>query len=198
MQDATHNDRILFQLISEGDEAAFRQLFHTYAPQLQPMVLRITKTAAVTEDILQEAFLRLWISRDKLTAIQNPRSWILRIVFHLSFSYLRRQAVHDKAMDKLSDTQPEWDAAVTPEQTLAYNALIQLIGEAVEQLPPKAKHIYMLSREGGLKIPEIAAELGLSPSTVKNSLVRSLQAIRRHIEAGGHFLPFLILWLLKC
>ena len=99
MQAHIYNDKELFQLISEGDETAFRRLFHAYVPQLRPLVQHITRTSAITEDIIQDTFLKLWISRDKLTDIDNPRSWILRIVFHQSFSWLRRQAVHHKAMD---------------------------------------------------------------------------------------------------
>jgi len=189
----SHSDKDLFRLISEGDENAFRQLFHRYVPELQPLVRHITKTDAVAEDIIQETFLKLWISRDKLAAIENPRSWLLKIVFHLSFSYLRRQAVHDKAMNKLEEEQQVF----TPETDLAYSTMVKLIADAVAQLPPQAKRIYLLSREKGMKIPEIADELSLSPNTVKNSLVRSLQAIRKHLEQAGHLLPFLLLWLLE-
>lgn len=192
----THSDKELFRLISEGDENAFRQLFHIYVPQLQPLARHITKTEAIAEDIIQETFLKLWISRDKLPAIENPRSWLLKIVFHQSFSYLRRQAVHDKAMDILGAGGPEQEL-FTPETNLAYTMMVRLIGDAVMQLPPQAKRIYLLSREKGMKIPEIAAELELSPSTVKNSLVRSLQSIRNYLQQAGHLLPFLLLWLLE-
>lgn len=192
----SYSDKELFRLISEGDENAFRQLFHVYVPQLQPLARHITKTDAVAEDIIQETFLKLWISRDKLPAIENPRSWLLKIVFHQSFSYLRRQAVHGKAMDMLGAGEPEQEL-FTPETNLAYTTMVKLIGEVVAQLPPQAKRIYLLSREKGMKIPEIATELSLSPSTVKNSLVRSLQTIRKYLEQAGHLLPFLLLWLLE-
>ncbi len=192
----SYSDKELFRLISEGDENAFRQLFHAYVPQLQPLARHITKNDAVAEDIIQETFLKLWISRDKLPAIENPRSWLLKIVFHQSFSYLRRQAVHDKAVDILGAGTPEQEL-FTPDTDLAYTTMVKLINDAVTQLPPQAKRIYLMSREKGMKIPEIAAELELSPSTVKNSLVRSLQTIRSYLQQAGHLLPFLLLWLLE-
>ncbi|PWV57018.1 RNA polymerase sigma factor [Chitinophaga sp. S165] len=192
----TYSDKELFRLISEGDENAFRQLFHIYVPQLQPLARHITKTDAVAEDIIQETFLKLWISRDKLPEIENPRSWLLKIVFHQSFSYLRRQAVHDKAMGILGAGEAGQDL-FTPEINLAYTTMVKLIGDAVQQLPPQAKRIYQMSREKGMKIPEIASALALSPSTVKNSLVRSLQTIRNYLQQAGHLLPFLLLWLLE-
>ncbi len=194
MYDRSHTDKRLFQLIAEGDEAAFRELFHAYVPQLQPLVMHLTKTASVTEDIIQETFLRVWLSRDKLPAIENPRSWLLRILFYQSFTWLRRRNVHHKALDAMAYGEDEMRS--TTEEAVAYAAMLRLVGEAVQQLPAQAKKIYKLSRENGLRIPEIAAQLDLSPNTVKNSLVRSLQAIRRHIEAGGYWLPLALLWLL--
>jgi RNA polymerase sigma-70 factor (ECF subfamily) len=194
MYDRSHTDKRLFQLIAEGDEAAFRELFHAYVPQLQPLVMHLTKTASVTEDIIQETFLRVWLSRDKLPAIENPRSWLLRILFYQSFTWLRRRNVHHKALDAMAYGEDEMRS--TTEEAVAYAAMLRLVGEAVQQLPAQAKKIYKLSRENGLRIPEIAAQLGLSPNTVKNSLVRSLQAIRRHMEAGGYWLPLALLWFL--
>ncbi len=196
MYDRSHTDIALFQLIAEGDETAFRELFHAYVPQLQPLVMHLTKTASVTEDIIQETFLRVWLSRDKLAAIENPRSWLLRIVFYQSFTWLRRQAVHHKAIDAIARKQDDAGMQSSTEDAVAYAAVVRLVGEAVQQLPAQAKRIYLLSRESGLRIPEIAEQLGLSPNTVKNSLVRSLQAIRRHIEASGHWLPVALLWLI--
>lgn len=186
-----NQDKELFRLIAEGDEAAFRRLFHLYVPKLLPTVQHLSKNAAVTEDILQEAFLKLWLSRDKLPAIEQPHSWLLKIVYYQCFSYLRHQAVHHKAMGIIAERQTPDNAM---EDDMAYNTLMRAVGEAVQQLPPQAKRIYQLSRENGMKIPEIAEELHISPNTVKNSLVRSLQSIRQYIERAGHFLPLFILW----
>lgn len=183
----------LFQLISEGDETAFRQLFHIYVPHLRTMAFRIIQNESVTEDIIQETFLRLWISRDKLKAIEQPRSWLYRIALYQCFTYLRKQAVHHKAVASLTPVEPVF----SPEEDMTYAFMKEQVGIAVQQLPPQAKRIYLLSREQGLKIPEIAAQLSLSPNTVKNSLVRSLHSIRGHLEQLGMLFPVLMLWLLK-
>jgi RNA polymerase sigma-70 factor (ECF subfamily) len=193
MYDRLYTDKALFQLIAEGNEPAFRELFHSYVPQLEPLVMHLTKTASITEDIIQETFLRVWLNRDKLPGIENPRSWLLRIVFYQSFSWLRRRNLHHKALGAMAYGE---EMRSTTDEAVAYAAMLQLVGEAVHLLPPQAKKIYKLSRENGLRIPEIAEQLSLSPNTVKNSLVRSLQAIRRHIEAGGYWLPLVIMWML--
>ncbi|WP_343670814.1 sigma-70 family RNA polymerase sigma factor [Chitinophaga sp.] len=188
-----HDNSELFQLISEGDETAFRQLFHIYAPYFRALALRITQIESATEDIIQETFLRLWLSRDKLKEIELPHYWLKRIALYQCFNYLRKQAVHRKAVASL----PAVDAVFSPEEDLTYAFMREQVGIAVQQLPAQAKRIYLLSREQGLKIPEIAEKLSLSPNTVKNSLVRSLHAIRKHLEQLGMVFPVIILWLLK-
>jgi RNA polymerase sigma-70 factor (family 1) len=191
-----YNDKELFQLISEGNESAFRLLFRRYVPELRPLILHLTKVSAVTDDIIQETFLRLWISRDKLVEIENPHSWLLRIVFHQSFSYLRKQAVHHKVMDAISTHAAAEEQISTTEESMIYHSMLKQVSMAAAQLPPQAKRIYLLSRDQGLKIPEIARELSISPNTVKNSLVRSLQFIRKQLELSGYLFPTLLIWLL--
>lgn len=188
-----HDNNELFKLISEGDETAFRQLFHIYAPYFRALALRITQIESATEDIIQETFLRLWLSRDKLKEIELPHYWLKRIALYQCFNYLRKQAAHRKAVARL----PSDEAVFSPEEDLTYAFMREQVGIAVQQLPAQAKRIYLLSREQGLKIPEIAEKLSLSPNTVKNSLVRSLHAIRKHLEQLGMVFPVIILWLFR-
>ena len=52
----TTNDQKLFALIAEGDEQAFRQIFHFYTPLLQPLILNIIQSEASVKDVVQEIF----------------------------------------------------------------------------------------------------------------------------------------------
>ena len=175
-------------MIAEGDEVAFRQLFQTYAPQLQPVIMHLTKTASVTEDIIQETFLRLWISRDKLPEIENPRSWILRIVFHQSFSWLRRQAIHHKALGAMPLHE---NAVSTTEEEVIYHSIVKTVAEAVQQLPAQAKRIYLLSREQLYSHKEIADKLNISVKTVEAQLTIALTRLRKHLSYLKIFFSFL-------
>lgn len=185
------DDKLLFARIADGDEAAFRQLFAQYTPVVYPLIVQVTKSGPVAEDILQETFLRLWVHRDKLKEIRNPRAWILRIAYFRSFTYLRDQSIHIKAITALSavETNPA-DA----ELLMAFKSTETLIRKAVDQLPRQQKQVYRLSRESGLKTGDIAREMGLSEQSVKNTLVRALKFIRDYLEKAGYAL--LVLFLL--
>lgn len=187
------DEKMLFSQIAEGDEAAFRKLFQAYMPMVFPMVAQVTKSAPVAEDIVQETFLRLWVHRDKLKEIQQPRAWILRIAYFQAFSYLRDQSIHHKALDKLAATD-ELNLADTDLQ-LMFRHTEALVKRAVDQLPKQQKQAYRLSRESGFKTAEIARAMNLSEQSVKNTLVRALKFIRDYLEKSGYAL--LVLFLLN-
>lgn len=189
-------EKQLFDLIAEGDETAFRDLFNLYTPQLYPMILKVTKVENVAEDILQETFLKLWISRDKLREIENPRAWILRIAYFQAFTFLSKKAIHQKAVGKLEDKARLQSQRNDIEETMAFSSLQAVVRKAVSNLPGQTKKIYQLSREQDLKIPEIAKQLNLSEQTVKNTLSRALKFIREYVQRAGHVL-FLIALFLK-
>jgi RNA polymerase sigma-70 factor (family 1) len=183
-----HIEKLLFRSIAEHDETAFRQLFHLYYQQLYPLILKVTRAQNVTEDILQETFLKLWISRDRLPEIENPRAWIMRIAYFQAFTFLRKKATHQKAVDKLSGRADTERLRSDVEEAVSFRNLQALVRRAVQQLPPQQKKVYLLSREQGLKTREIAVKMNLSEQSVKNTLVRALKFVREEVEKGGHII----------
>ncbi|MEC5147021.1 RNA polymerase sigma-70 factor [Chitinophaga sp. 180180018-2] len=179
----------LFNQIAVGDESAFEELFHLYVPQIQPVISRIIKAEGPEKDIIQEIFLGIWLGREKLPEVELPHNWIFKIVYHRCYTWLQRQGVRSKAGPEVLST----GYSNLTEESVSFSETTLLIKNAIRQLPPQAKKIYLLSRETGLKIPEIAANLDLSPQTVKNSLVRSLKAIREYLTRHGIVLPVILL-----
>jgi len=189
-----YDDKLLFQQIAEGDEGAFTELYHIYIPQLLPFVTAVVRSDAVADEVIQEVFLRLWIGRDKLPAIIEPRAWIFRIASNICFTHLKKSFKEKKYIDSLAGKN-ELEEDEVQEKTQA-NELVSLIRQAIHQLPAQRKKIYRMSREAGMTIPEIANELGLSASTVKNTLVTSLQFIREFLRQKGYEVPIIIISLL--
>ncbi|MFB6454233.1 RNA polymerase sigma-70 factor [Chitinophaga sp. Hz27] len=189
----TAQAKILFKQIAAGNETAFEELFHLYAPKILPVITSVVKTDEPQKDILQEIFLGLWLSRDKLDTIETPHNWIFRMVYHRCYSWLQRQGVRTKASEQLGHLQ----VAVSndTEEDLALSETRNLLQQAVNLLPPQARRIYQLSRETDMKIADIASQLSISNQTVKNSLVRSLRFIREYLAMHGIVLPIILLTL---
>ncbi|PUZ21643.1 RNA polymerase sigma-70 factor, ECF subfamily [Chitinophaga costaii] len=184
----------LFRRVAAGDEAAFRSLFELFAPRFQAMAARITGSVAVADDIVQDTFLKIWINRDQLSELQHPGAWIKKICFFLSVNYVRRQAIRDKVMDKV-EYQAELAAkGLSAGELTDFRQLLGFLNAAVQQLPEKQRIIYRLSREQGLSATDIAGEMNLAVSTVKNLLVMALKNIRLSLQHAGY--PLLLALLI--
>ena len=195
--DPLYREKELFTLITQCDEAAFRELFHLYVPLVRSLVLKVTREETAVPDIIQEVFLRVWLNRDKLPEVHDPRPWMIQIVYRQCFNWLRQQKVRSKANDQLAKGMG-LPFSNSTEESASFEDTSRLVRQAIEQLPPQAKRVYLLSREEGLKIADIAQQLHISPQTVKNTLGRSLKDIREYLEQRGIFLPIFLLgyWFL--
>jgi len=183
---------MLFRRLAEGDENAYRQLFHHYNKLLQPFAVKLTRSTLAAEEVLQEVFLKIWAHRGKLAEVDDPKAYIIRIVSNESINYMQASAKHRCLTEEVPQTLA--DGAPSPEQSYAYRQTEERLQQAIEQLPMACRQIYRMSREQYKRIPEIATELNLSHNTVKNQLVKALKSIRLHL---GNVLPALIVWALS-
>ena len=189
----SYTEKELFNKIAEGEESAFEALFELTAPLLRGTISKLVNSPDIIPDILQEIFLRVWVNRDKLTEINSPRSWLLQITYHYCFDWLRRRKVQEEAHRQLLREQEDIHLRNALSQPSAFAETKKIIADAVNALSPQAKRIYQFSREHGYTISEIAAELGLAPQSVKNTISRAIKEIREQLENKGILLPVLLL-----
>ena len=178
--------------ISEGDETAFAEFYRALVPQLLPYIRSLVRTDAVADEVIQETFLRVWLSRDRLSAVQNPRGWVFRIASNLCYTHVRRAITERNIVAGFEKNEEAEDVA----HKVQAGELLRLIHEAIKGMPPQRRKIYRLSRERGLSINEIAEELHISRSTVKNTISSSLDDIRSYLSRHGYTLPVMILMIL--
>lgn len=181
-----HDEKALLQQIALGDEAAFSTLFYAYLDNLQPFITKLTGSAEDTEEVIQETFIRLWISRDKLGEVQTPNAWIYTVAANECYKYLKKRSSRDHGLSDLARTNTRAVGDQSALHALQLKEVSRLLKEAVSQLPDRRRRIYQMSRDEGMKIPEIAEALRISPNTVKNTLVSSLGFIRKYLVAKGY------------
>ena len=178
----SHQRHLLLQ-IEQGNEEAFAELYKLYVPALSTFLTSLTHSSAITDELIQDTFLQVWLNRDKLSTIENPKAWLFKIASHITYNFLRRKITERKILDQSDGFLIATQEGV--EDVYYTRQLFRAVNEAVNHLSPQRKKIYLLSREGGLTIPEIAQKLGLSHSTVKNTLVTSLEQIRNYLKSKG-------------
>lgn len=187
-------DKDLLKNLREGDALAFRELYVRHNRQVLAFAIHLTHSAVDAEDILQDTFLRLWTSRAQLPDIERFDNYIFMIARNRTMDHLRKVALQQRLIDQvwanISETSSE-----EPAQQLEARESKQLVHQALEALSPQKQTVFQLSRQQGLSHEEIARQLGLSKSRVKNLLVETLKHIRVYL--ARHAVILAIIWGMK-
>lgn len=171
-----YTEKELLDLAAKGDPAAFTMLFNNYKDKLYGFLIRLTGSAEMTEDIVQEAFLKLWKNRESLHEIDHFSGYLFKLTRNHALNAFKRLATETQVISSLRDqTEQVKSDASNP---LVFKELKALLHTTLEKLPPQQKLIFQLNREHGLKPAEIANQLHLSTATVKNHLVQALRKVR--------------------
>lgn len=176
-----YTEKELLQLSTEGDEKAFAEIFHRYKFKLYGFIYRLTQSQEMAEDIVQETFLRLWKNRDQLGNIEHLSSYIFRMAQNQAITSFKRMAMETMIIRQLLTGEKDFSPS-TPESELALKEMEALFRQAVDNLPPQQRKVYLLSREEGLKHEEIAERLQISRGTVKNHMIQLLRTLRSQLE----------------
>lgn len=170
------NESDLLFLVSEGDELAFRKIFNHYRDKLYNYAIRITDNEELAEEIVMDAFLKIWCNRNDLCVINRFDSYLYTLIRNQAFTAIKRRAHEASIITKLSLSKSEYQDCT--EETVIYNEYQHLLSQAVDQLPPQQRLVYSMSRDEGLKYDEIADQLNLSKNTVKAHLKKALSTLR--------------------
>lgn len=182
-------EKLLLKQIAQGNEEAFAELFHAYKDKLYAFIYRISHSKETAEDALQDVFLKIWMARSQLVEVGNFSAFLFQIAKNHAINQLRRMTKETIIlMEKKRNNQINTPA---PDQQLIYKNVCQALNDIVKNLPPQQKAVYRLSKEDHLKHDEIAKQLAISPSTVKNHMTQALRTIRSNLEK--HYANLLIL-----
>lgn len=189
-----YDEIVLLQSIADNDEKAFETIFLHYGDLIHAHILTITKSHTTAKDLVQDVFLRVWLYRDKLPEILQFRTWLLRIAYNRAFHYLRQQKTQQAGIDTYATKYGITDETDQVGESVNIRSLQKVVQQGLLEMTPQQQKIYRMSREEGLTIPEIAERLGLSASTVKNTLVRALQSLRHFIEKSHSSAWMIVIW----
>ncbi|MCX2486159.1 RNA polymerase sigma factor [Pedobacter sp. MR2016-24] len=185
------NEAELLALVAKGDERAFTELFDAYYRQLGEYVYKLTESIEVTEEIVQDVFIKIWLKRETLPELDNFSYYLFILSKNQTLNHLRK-----KANDKVR--QLEWlkqfeEEAYMPDDTPVIEEYRSLIDDAIEKLPPQQKKVYKMSREERLKHEEIAKILDISPETVKKHIKLALRFIKNELSSQNDAVIVLVL-----
>jgi len=163
-----HNDDSgLAEASRAGDANAFGQLYARYARMVHGILLARVPPAEV-DDLVQEVFLQAWRRIASLREAGAFGGWLAMITRNRATDYYRR-TVHTA---ELPDSQPAPDSRA-PEA--------RAVLEAIKALPEAYREPLLLRLVEGLTGPEIAAQTGLTPASVRVNLHRGMKQLREKL-----------------
>ena len=138
------------------------------------------RTPAQAEEITHEIFIKVWKHRDKLPAIDQPEAYLLTIAARHTLDQIKKRLNENKMLQGLSASKE--NSHNDTEEKLLLRDRAALVQQAIRQLPPQQRSVYELSRQEGMNYEQIAAQLQISPNTVRNHLVKALRFIRDYMR----------------
>lgn len=175
------SEKDLLVKVSEGDEDAFRHLFSKHHQQLGIHIFRITNSVDIAEEIVQDVFLKIWMSRETLVRVRNFKAYLSVISKNHSLNCLRK-------LSREQICSKEWEdccVKISTSESESFNLYYRLLDEAIDQLPPQQQKVYLLSRHERLRYAEIANKLNLSCETVKKYLQIATASITAYVKTNS-------------
>ena len=172
----------------EGDLAAFNELVGRYSRKIYRLAKHITQNDEDAEDVLQETFLKAFEHLSDFQGQSKFYTWIVRIAVNESLMKLRKRKSDrtvplDEPVDTGEDTVVReiavWEE--NPEDKYSREELGQILDEAVQNLKPAFRTVFVLRDIEELSTEETAETLGISVPAVKSRLLRARLQLRERL-----------------
>ncbi len=177
-----YDDGHLWQLIrDDADEEAFACLHERYAEDLYRLAYRKTGHAEVSEDIVQELFIALWIQRADISITRNVKNYLYASVRNRVISFLRDvMSSKTTSLNVLSLENSGNFSGNDVEQMMIYEDTRDRYEQILNTIPERSRTVFELSRTG-LSNKEIAASLNVVEKTVEFHITKCLKLLREKL-----------------
>ncbi len=180
--------------VSEGDEAAFTLLFEKWQPALATYIFRITRCRESAAEIVHDVFLAIWHRRATLRSVENFKSYLFVASRNHAINALKKALRENNRLAELRKLAA--DSLHSLPDTSEKADLPAMLDEAIEQLSPRQRQVYLLRNHQLLSYREIAERLGIGMESVKSHLALASKAITKYLSGRKASLPALFIFFL--
>ena len=173
------NDEQILEKLKEDDPIAYNQLFDKYYMPLCAYSLRYCDSYELSEDIVQDFFVKLWDEKLYLK-IDNPIApYLFKSVKNNSLQVIKKKSKYqfndiENVVNNLME-EDQLDFATLEEEK-------KKLFEQVEALPEKSKEVFKAIVLENMKYKEVAEQLDISVNTVKTHYARALKQLRNKLD----------------
>ena len=158
--------------VRDGDLDKLGHLFEKHHVRLYNFFVKMTNDRKLSEDLVQEVFLRMLKYRNTYKGSGNFITWMFQIARNARVDYFRKQkneTTIDGEMDQVFSIESD------PNSDLEHNQEIELIKKALNELPAEKREVLVLSRYQNLKYEEIAKIKNCKVGTIKAKVHRAIK-----------------------
>jgi RNA polymerase sigma-70 factor (ECF subfamily) len=179
-------DAQLMLRVKDGDGASFTELLEKHRSPVVHFLFRMVQDHAVSEELAQEVFLRVYRSRNTYEPTAKFTTWLFRIATHLALNWLR-DGKNERGQERLDDFTGEGpirevpDRRVTVEQKMLHEVRLDEVRRAISALPEKQRAAVLMHKYEEMEYSQIARALDCSESAVKSLLFRAYETLRARL-----------------
>lgn len=188
------NKNIVFDMnnFRLGKLDAYQQIFHLYYTPLCLFLTKMNVDAFVAEEIVQDAFLKVWDKRQDFEELHSLRSFLYITCKNAALNLLDKEK-RSKQHENTYEQSQIW-VELPISQQIIYSEVIVEIHTAIDQLPEQCKKVMQCLFVEGLSPSETADELGLSASTIYNQKMRGVKLLKELLSKDQLFVFLLLFW----
>jgi len=181
-------EKTLILRMKQNERSAFDELVYLYRNKGFAVAYNFVGNAEDAKDVLQEAFIKVYLNIKKFKEQAKFSTWFYRIVVNCSLDFLRRRKTMRKVftqnlLDEEGKVQQFEDKRYEPGKILMNEELSSVLDNCILELPEKQKVCFILKHQNGLSNQEIAHVLKCTISTVKVHLFRAVRNLQEKLSA---------------
>jgi len=161
-----------------SDARAFETLYRLHVDKIYGLCLRMTGNVSEAEDCTQEAFIQAWKKMAKFRGDSAFATWLHRIAVNAVLGRIRKSKREQDRIQAVSEAQPVRVATGDTGE-------LRDLAEAIDRLPERARHVFVLNAVYGYSHEEAAGMLGIAAGTSKAQLHRARRLLMQQLEEQG-------------
>lgn len=187
--DDYNDNATLIESLSKGDESAYSYLIDTYHHKLCVYANSLVKNIYSAEDIVQNVFIKVWEQRTRLKPDHALKSFLYKLVYNEFIDLYRKNqslfSLEKSYYDALNSVIQEDDSE-------SFQRVLNVVNREIQNLPPKCKEVFILSKKEGLTNIEIAEHLDVSIKTVEAQITKAFSILRSSLEEKVRSVLFML------
>lgn len=180
------------ELLKNASKQSFENLYHRYSGKLYNFVMKVSKgDTYIAEELVQRTFIKVWETKEFVNPDKSFISYLCTIAKNMLLNEYEHQTVQYIYHEYVKLNMTGIDSMT--EKEVEKDLLEEYIDILTENLPPKRREIFILSRKEGLSNKRISELLQISESTIETQLSKALSFMKTQLQKHYEYILFILI-----